>query len=267
MNPNVHQPASFARRLAVLCFGATTYGVFLLTFLAMIAFVEGLFLPKTIDVGRERPFWPALLVNGSILGLFGVQHTIMARIWWKRWWTRLVSPAIERSIFVLVTCTILWLLILQWRAVPDVVWHVQQPVLAAMWTALSWGGWALVLVSTFLIDHFELFGLKQVIAYFRGRRARPPEFQVRSLYRVCRHPLYVGFLTAFWATPHMTVGHLMFAGIVSLYLAVGIRIEERTLIAIHGDDYRDYRHRVPMLLPSLARRWRAVGDGAAARAS
>lgn len=244
---------SFARRFAVLLFGSATYAGFLVTFLTVMAFVQGIGLPKTIDTGLDADWRSALLVNASILGLFGLQHTVMARLWFKRWWTRLVSPAIERSIFVLVTCAILWLLVLQWRAVPDVVWSVQQPVAAALLTALSWGGWLLVLVATFLIDHFELFGLKQVIAYFRGRPTRAPEFQVRSLYRVCRHPLYVGFLIAFWATPQMTVGHLMFAVIVSLYLAVGIRIEERTLVAIHGEDYREYRRRVPMLLP-LGRR-------------
>lgn len=253
MNPTAPRP-SFARRLGVLLLGSATYACFLITFLTVMAFVQGIALPKTIDAGLATDWQSALPGNASILGLFGLQHTIMARLWWKRRWTRIVSPAIERSIFVLVTCAILWLLVLQWRAVPDVVWNVTDPIAAAALTALSWAGWLLVLVATFLIDHFELFGLKQVIAYFRGTASRAPEFQVRSLYRVCRHPLYVGFLVAFWATPHMTVGHLMFAGIVSAYLAVGIRIEERTLVAIHGDDYRDYRRRVPMLLPLRRRR-------------
>ena len=250
MNESTQNPkAPLLERLSVLLFGSTIYVCFLLVFLAVVAFVSGVLLPKTIDSGNEAGLGEALLVNGSILALFAVQHTIMARIWFKRWWTGIVHPALERSIFVLATLAILVLLMWQWRAVPDVVWSVESPVLAGVLWTVCGGGWLLVLVATFLIDHFELFGLSQVIAHFRGRQAASPAFQVRSLYRYTRHPLYLGFLIAFWVTPHMTVGHLMFAAIVTGYLAIGMRIEERTLVAIHGDDYREYRRHVPMLLP------------------
>ena len=239
---------SLLSRLGILTFGSLTYAFFLATFLAVIAFVEGIVLPHTIDAGLDAPFWEALGINAAILGLFGVQHTIMARIWFKKWWTRIVSPAIERSIFVLATCSILTLMLFQWRTVPDVVWSVEGWMGISL-TVLSYLGWGIVLYSTFLIDHFELFGLKQVIRHFRGKTTTNPEFQVRSLYRHVRHPLYLGFLMAFWATPEMTVSHLMFCGIVSAYLCVGVKIEENTLIAVHGDDYREYRRQVPAILP------------------
>ncbi len=255
------------QRLSVLSFTTVTYVFFLGTFLAVVAFVEGIVLPKTIDTGLDSSLGPALLVNVSILGLFAIQHTIMARLSFKRWWTKFVSPAIERSIFVLATCSILVLLMLQWRAVPELVWSVETPWLATGLTVLSYVGWAIVLVATFLIDHFELFGLKQGIEYFRGKRRTNPEFQVRSLYRHTRHPLYLGFLIAFWATPAMTVGHLMFAGVVTAYLAIAIRIEEATLIAIHGDDYREYRRRVPMVFPVKIGSTRPTGVKAAGSTS
>lgn len=240
---------TFPKRLAILAFGVATYAFFLFTFVWVMFFIEGVLLESTMDAGHEAPLGEAILVNCGILGLFGVQHTIMARLWFKRWWTRIVAPAIERSIFVLVTCAILVLLMTQWRVVPDVVWSVEDPVWSTALTAVAFGGWGLVLLATFLIDHFSLFGLRQAIDGFRGRETAEPAFQVHSLYRYTRHPLYLGFLIAFWSTPHMTVGGLVFAITTTAYLAVGMRIEERTLVGVHGAEYTEYQRLVPMLLP------------------
>jgi len=239
--------ASAVARVLTLSFGAGAYVLFLGTFLYTIGFVWGL-VPVSIDAGRAAPLTEALLVNGGFLGLFAVQHMVMARNAFKKRWTRIVSPAIERSIFVLATCLILIGLFVNWRAIPGVAWHVEGPVAAVLW-ALSGLGVAIVLYSTFLIDHFELFGLRQTVSAFLGRPLAGPPFVERSLYARVRHPLMLGFLIFFWATPHMSYGHLFFAVMCTGYICVGVWVEERTLIANVGQAYLDYRRRVPAILP------------------
>jgi protein-S-isoprenylcysteine O-methyltransferase Ste14 len=242
------RPASFASRAATLLYGTAAYVAFLVTFLYAIGFVSGFVVPLTVDGGRSAPLGEALLVNGGFLALFAVQHTIMARKAFKRRWTRIVPQEIERSTFVFATCVILGGLFWQWRHMPGVLWQVDG-ALAYGLHALAFLGWGIVLLSSFLIDHFELFGLRQVVRHFRQLPVEPPQFRERSLYRVVRHPLMMGFLLAFWATPVMTMGHLFFAAMCTGYILFGIQIEERSLVAEHGDSYRDYRRRVPMLLP------------------
>ena len=240
--------ASPASRVVSLAYGTLAYVLFLGTFLYAIGFVMGLLVPKTVSDGARVPLAEALLVNGGLLALFAVQHTIMARRAFKRRWTRIVPAQIERSTFVLVTCVILITTFVQWRHLPGSLWEVTGP---AAWFlhGVSFLGWGIVLYGSFLIDHFELFGLRQVVRHFRGKELATPVFHERSLYRRVRHPLMLGFLLAFWATPAMTMGHLFFAAMCTGYILVGIQIEERTLVAEHGDAYRDYQRRVPMLLP------------------
>jgi protein-S-isoprenylcysteine O-methyltransferase Ste14 len=256
-------PASAARaeafgpRIAALLYSSLVYAFFLGTFLYAMGFVNGVFVPKGIDDGAPRPLVESLAVNLGLLGLFAVQHSIMARQWFKRRWTRIVPAHAERPTFVLVTCVILCTMYAQWRPMPGTVWNVEQPVAAAALSALSWAGWGLVLLATFLIDHFDLFGLKQGWRRFRGSTHTDPVFQVRSVYRRVRHPLYLGFLIAFWATPHMTLGHLLFAGMTTAFMLVAVRLEERDLVSAHGEDYVEYRRQVPMLIPSLSRRYGA----------
>jgi protein-S-isoprenylcysteine O-methyltransferase Ste14 len=240
--------ASRASRIASLAYGSLAYVLFLATFLYAIGFVSGILVPETVDDGRRAGVIEALLVNGALLALFAVQHTIMARPAFKRRWTRIVPPQIERATFVLVTCLILGATFWQWRHLPGTLWEVHGPV-AWFLRGVSALGWGIVLFASFLIDHFELFGLRQVVRHFLGRPSEPPQFRERALYRVVRHPLMLGFLLAFWATPVMSTGHLFFAALCSGYILVGIQIEERTLVAEHGESYLDYKRRVPMLVP------------------
>lgn len=239
---------SLASRVATLAYGTVAYLLFFGTFLYAIGFVTGVGVPKTVSDGARVPLLEALLVNGAFLGAFAVQHTIMARRAFKDWWTRFVPAQIERSTFVLATCAILVPMYFQWRHLPGSLWELHGP---AAWflQGVAFLGFGIVLFASFLIDHFELFGLRQVVRYFRGLPAEPPLFRERSLYRRVRHPLMLGFLLAFWSTPTMSMGHLFFAAMCTGYILVGIQIEERSLIAEHGDAYRDYRRRVPMLLP------------------
>jgi protein-S-isoprenylcysteine O-methyltransferase Ste14 len=243
-------PQATATSSAVLA-----YVFFLGTFLYAFGFVENLAVPKTIDSGpATTPFELALLINVGLLGLFGLQHSVMARRGFKRWWTRIVPKPIERSTFVLATNVVLCLLFWQGRAMPGVVWSVEHEIAAAFLTAVSWTGWGIVLVSTYLIDHFDLFGLKQVWCCLLGSPYPAPQFRERSFYKHVRHPLLLGFLVAFWATPHMTVGRLVFALTTTAYILVAVQLEERDLVAQHGEEYLSYRRRVPMLVPFVGRR-------------
>ena len=241
------------RPLAVL-YGGVSYTAFLGVFLYAIAFVAGVGVPKHIDNGALAPWSTALAIDIALLGLFAVQHSGMARPAFKRWWTRFVPSAIERSTFVLVSSLVLALLFWLWRPLPQTIWHVDAALARGGLWGISLSGWLLVLTSSFTINHFELFGLRQVWLHARGRTAKDEPFVIRAMYRIVRHPLMLGFLIAFWVTPDMTVGHLLFAAVVTGYIVVAVRfLEERDLIAVHGDTYRDYQRRVPMLLPGRKR--------------
>lgn len=236
-------------RILALLYGSVAYLVFLGTFLYAIGFVTGLVVPKTVDMGSVAPTGEALVVNILLLSLFAVQHSVMARKSFKRWWMQFVPPAIERSTYVLLASLALILLFWQWRAIPAIVWQVTNPTMRLAMLGLSFVGWFIVLLSTFLISHFELFGLQQVIMNFTGRAGAEPRFKTPMLYKVVRHPIYLGFIIAFWATPVMTAGHLLFALVTTAYIFVGIALEEGDLIERFGDEYRHYRQRVAMLVP------------------
>ncbi|BAO83838.1 putative protein-S-isoprenylcysteine methyltransferase [Serpentinimonas maccroryi] len=233
-----------------------SYVFFLATFTYAIGFVGNLpLLPKTIDSGAAAPLLEAVLVNLGLLGLFAVQHSVMARRGFKRWWTRIVPESVERSTFVLASTAVLALLLWQWRPIAEpVVWSVTDPLGRGVLLAVFGLGWAVLLISTFLINHFELFGLRQVWANLRGQKLPEPVFHTPLFYRHVRHPLYLGFLLGFWATPHMTAGHLLFAAACTGYILIGIWFEERDLVAQFGDRYRVYRQQVGMLLPKLGGR-------------
>ena len=236
-------------RIMALLYGSIVYLFFLVTFLYTIGFVEGIPGIKTIDTGPTDSVWTSLTVDVLLLGVFAVQHSVMARRGFKRWWTGFVPQAVERSTYVLAASLTVALLLWQWRPIPSIVWAVDNPSGRILLYLISALGWVTLLTSTFLINHFELFGLQQVFNYWRGARVEPAAFKTPALYKYVRHPLYLGFILAFWATPRMTQGHLLFAAATTAYIFVGIFFEERDLIAHFGDEYRRYRQRVPMILP------------------
>jgi protein-S-isoprenylcysteine O-methyltransferase Ste14 len=223
--------------------------VFFVTILYAIAFVMGLVVPKTIDTGKISPMTEAIIVNLLLMSLFAVQHSVMARQGFKAWWTQYVPKPVERSTYVLAASSCLLLLFWQWRPIPTIVWQVTNPDLAATVAVISLAGWVLVFTSTFIINHFELFGLSQVTTHLVGKQVEPPRFRTPLLYKFVRHPIYLGFIIAFWAAPVMTVGHMLFAAVTTIYILLGIYLEEKDLIDMFGDHYREYRQRVSMLIP------------------
>jgi protein-S-isoprenylcysteine O-methyltransferase Ste14 len=235
-------------RVLAFLYGVVCYAFFFVVFLYAIGFVENLVVPKAIDTGEGGPLIPTLLIDAALLGVFAIQHSVMARPAFKAWWTKFVPPPVERSTYVLFASAALVLLFWQWRPLPKVVWSLEGPAATAVLT-ISLAGFLIVLTSTFLINHFDLFGLRQVHAYATGKEIPPPEFSTPLFYRVVRHPLYLGFMIAFWAAPVMSVGHLVFAGATTAYMLIAIQLEEHDLVGVFGDTYVTYRRRVSMILP------------------
>jgi protein-S-isoprenylcysteine O-methyltransferase Ste14 len=242
---------SIFRSVAMFFFayGVASYVLFFVTFLYLVCFIGNIGVPKSIDSGAAGPVGVAILVNFLLVALFGVQHSIMARPWFKAWWTRFVPKPIERSTFVLITSVILIVTYWLWRPIPGVVWDVELPAARAALYALFFLGWGLMLYASFLIDHFDLFGVRQVYLHLRRQKYTHSPFATPPLYKVVRNPLMLGVLIALWATPTMTYGHLLFAALMSAYIFVGIAFEERDLLRFLGEDYRRYRERTPMILP------------------
>jgi protein-S-isoprenylcysteine O-methyltransferase Ste14 len=236
-------------RLIAFVYGLASYVFFSVTFLYAIGFISGLVVPTTIDVGAVVPVTEAIIVNLLLMSIFAVQHSVMARKQFKQWWTQFVPKSVERSTYVLFSTLALALLLWQWRPIPAVVWHIDNPQIAMAVIGLSFAGWLILLTSTFLINHFELFGLHQVANNLTGRAMPTPRFRTPLYYKFVRHPLYLGFIIAFWSAPTMTVGHLLFAAVTTAYIVVGALLEERDLVDLFGDDYRRYRQQVSMLVP------------------
>ena len=240
-------------RIAILLYAIVSYAVFTASFLYALGFVGNYVVPKSIDtsidVGAPANLGEAIVVNLLLMSLFAIQHSVMARPAFKRWSAKFLPVACQRSTYVLLSSLILLLLFWQWRPMPSVVWQVKEPVLAAAIVALSFVGWLIALTSTYLINHFELFGLHQVANNLSGKAMPAPQFRTPLYYKFVRHPLYLGFIIAFWAAPTMTAGHLLFAAVTTAYIVVGALLEENDLVSMFGDEYRRYRKNVAMLVP------------------
>jgi protein-S-isoprenylcysteine O-methyltransferase Ste14 len=243
----------FMGKLVAFLYGIVAYLVFAIVIVYAIGFVCGLVVPKTIDSGPAGPLMESIVINLVLMTIFALQHSVMARPQFKAWWTTIVPKSVERSTYVLLASLALALVFWQWRPIPGVVWEVKEPTIAAFLLYFGLFGWVLVFISTFMINHFELFGLHQVANNLTGKPMPPMKFKTPMLYNVVRHPIYLGFIIFVWATPVMTAGHLLFAAVVTAYIFVGIALEEHDLIAVFGDEYRRYRQRVAMIVPFIGR--------------
>ena len=254
------------KRLLSLLYGVVAYGLFFSTFTYTICFAGNIVVAKTLDRGPQTA--PALALGSNIilLTIFAAQHSIMARKGFKKVWTRVIPKQLERPTYVLASTLALMLLLWQWRPLPQTVWELSG-IPATVLSITFWMGWVLLLSSSFLINHFELFGLQQVWGYFRKKNYGPAKFRLPILYRVVRHPLYLGFIIAFWSAPTMTVGHLVFSLATTAYIFLGIHLEERDLVAEHGQAYRDYRDRVPMIVPFTKASGQRLADHEVAKAA
>jgi len=239
-----------AARFLILLYAIVAYTAFFVSSLYAVGFIGNYWVPKSIDLGSPADPREAIVVNLLLLGAFAIQHSVMARPAFKQWWTGIIPAVIERSTYVLLSSLVLLLLFWQWRPIPIQVWHVEG-LAAHLLASVYWLGWGIAISSTFMIDHFDLFGLRQVFSALRGSATSDPAFRTPLLYRLVRHPLMLGFLIAFWATPEMSAGHLLFAIATTLYILVALQLEERDLIAKFGATYRQYCQRVPMLLPRI----------------
>jgi len=246
-NPTVSK--NRASKFTAFLYGVVAYFAFLIAVLYSIGFVGGFAVPKTVDSGEESSLTKALVVDLLLMSLFAVQHSVMARKPFKQWWTQYVPKSVERSTYVLFASLCLLLLFWQWLPIPAIVWQIDEPDVAATVAAVGLAGWVIVFTSSFMINHFELFGLHQVANNLTGGEMPAPRFRTPLYYNFVRHPIYLGFIIAFWAAPVMTAGHLLFAAVTTAYIFVGIWLEERDLVEMFGDEYRRYKKRVSMLLP------------------
>ena len=247
--------STLAGKLAALAYSLLSYAFFLLVFIYFIGFLSSIGVPKGIDTAVSRVSWPwAIVIDVLLITLFAIQHSGMARKAFKHWWLRFVPAPIERATYVLFSSAVLALMIWLWQPVSITVWRIESPLAVALLTGVYWLGWALVLVATFLISHLELFGIKQALDTVLRLKAPDTSFKTPLLYKRVRHPMYAGFLMAFWATPHMTVGRLVFAVTCTLYIVIGSRLEEKDLLELFGDPYRRYQQRIGRLIPFVGRR-------------
>lgn len=240
------------KKALLVIYGVIAYMIFLITFLYAIGFVGNLIVPKSIDSGPESPLLISIFINILLLSIFALQHSIMARPAFKKWWTKIVGVTAERSTYVLFSSLALILLYWQWRPIPLIVWQVDNETFALLLKAIFFSGWIIVLLSSFMINHFELFGLKQVFTAFKNFKSQSPTFQVNYLYKFIRYPIMLGFLIAFWATPIMTLGHLLFSIATTSYIIIAVKyLEEKDLQKYLGKDYNDYQQKVPMFFPHV----------------
>ena len=265
MSKERNETTMTSKRIASLFYGAACYAVFLATFLYTIGFIGNLGVPNSIDSTPQIPLGPAVLVDTLLLGVFALQHSVMARQWFKRGLTKMISPAIERSTYVLLSSLALALMFWKWQPIEGMVWNVENSTGRVLIYSAYAFGWVTVLVATFLINHFDLFGLRQVWFYLLGKQYQAPGFRTPGLYAYVRHPLYLGWLFVFWSTPVMTTAHLLFAAATTAYILIAIQFEERDLRSFHRQ-YVDYSRRVPMLIPGFTRR-SSEARGAVSQAS